>query len=754
MTVLPCRKTLASLLALACLVGSAGAQDEPHIGYVFPAGVQQGASCVLTIGGQHLDGASAVHVTGAGIEARVTDLRKPLTQRQIGALRERITERRERARGRAAGSDAKPDSPKGPIGGYDVDSMTIDEIRALIKKFRDPKKQRNAQIAETVTVEITASRYAAPGERELRLMTDRGLSNPLKFHVGGWPELTESGDEEGQDREPLALGGVLPVTVNGQILPGDVDRYRFRAAEGERLVVAVDARELIPYLADAVPGWFQATLALYDSSGEELAYADDFRFEPDPVVCYEIPESGTYSLEIKDSIYRGREDFVYRITLGELPFVTSIFPLGGPAGEATTTTVSGWNLPQGELSVDCSSSEPGVQWVSVDSETRASNRVPFAVGDQPETLESEPNGTAASAQKVELPMIVNGLIDQPGDRDVFEFRGRSGDELVVEVFARRLHSPLDSVLRLYDSRGRELAMNDDHVDLGAGLTTHHADSRLAMRLRSRGTYYLHLEDTQGLGGPAYAYRLHIHKQQPDFELRVVPSSLNVRPGGTVAMTVHALRKDGFEGEIKLALKDPPPGFSLAGARVPANTDEVRLTLKAPARPWIAPLRLELEGRAQVGGQKIRRLAQPADDRIQAFITHHLVPADELLVSITGQRASRFTVRQVEPSLVELRPGGTAVVRFAVPKRPKVNSVEVVLDAPPEGVAIESVTMEEGRAAIVLFADAEQVEPGLRGNLIFEVYHRGLVRTSDGKERRRRLLLGTLPATPFEIGEGP
>ena len=50
------------------------------------------------------------------------------------------------------------------------------------------------------------------------------------------------------------------------------------------------------------------------------------------MLYYEIPEDGEYVVEIKDSIYRGREDFVYRITLGELPFVTSIFPLGGPAG--------------------------------------------------------------------------------------------------------------------------------------------------------------------------------------------------------------------------------------------------------------------------------------------------------------------------------------------------------------------------------------------------------------------------------------
>ena len=136
----------------------------------------------------------------------------------------------------------------------------------------------------------------------------------------------------------------LPAVVNGQILPGAVDRYRLSARKGQRLVVAAAARELIPYIADAVPGWFQATLALYDAQGKELAYVDDYRFHPDPVLYYVIPADGKYAIEIKDAIYRGREDFVYRITVGELPFMTSIFPLGGPAGQQATVEAKGWNL--------------------------------------------------------------------------------------------------------------------------------------------------------------------------------------------------------------------------------------------------------------------------------------------------------------------------------------------------------------------------------------------------------------------------
>ncbi len=109
---------------------------------------------------------------------------------------------------------------------------------------------------------------------------------------------------------------VLPCVVNGQIMPGGVDRYRFEARKGQRLVIAAAARELMPYLADAVPGWFQAALSLYDPQGHEVAYADHYRFHPDPVLYYEVPKDGEYALQIRDSIYRGREDFVYRITRG------------------------------------------------------------------------------------------------------------------------------------------------------------------------------------------------------------------------------------------------------------------------------------------------------------------------------------------------------------------------------------------------------------------------------------------------------
>ena len=104
--------------------------------------------------------------------------------------------------------------------------------------------------------------------------------------------------------------------------------------------------------------------------------------------------------------------------------------------------------------------------------------------------------------------------------------------------------------------------NDDYDDKGAGLMTHHADSLIAATLPADGTYYLHLGDVQHKGGAEYAYRLRISEPRPDFALLVVPSSINVRAGASVPITVYALRKDGFAGEIATHVEGRPEGIHL------------------------------------------------------------------------------------------------------------------------------------------------------------------------------------------------
>ena len=75
------------------------------------------------------------------------------------------------------------------------------------------------------------------------------------------------------------------------------------------------------------------------------------------------------------------------------------------------------------------------------------NEILFEVDTLPECSEDEPNGTVRSAQHLRLPQIVNGRIAKPGDVDVFRLSGRAGDEIVAEVYGRRLNSPWT---RFYD----------------------------------------------------------------------------------------------------------------------------------------------------------------------------------------------------------------------------------------------------------------------------------------------------------------
>lgn len=800
-------------VALTLCVATAWGQSnkrEPHIGYLYPGGGQQGSVVQITAGGQFLTGATNVYVSGEGVRASVIRYIRPLRnlqKQQRVLLQKRLKEVRDKCLAELSGKNraaipvkkkfikkaadkpgvppqdslrrkkkdtAKTEEvklPEHPLL-YDLENKSLRELAHITNVIFFPrnKQQLNRQLAEMVLIEITIEPDAAPGNRELRIGTRTGLTNPMVFQVGQFPEIRElePNNRKAYTEMPNLPRGTkvpkdkpieLPALLNGQIMPGDVDRFRFRARQGQPLVMEVQARSLIPYLADAVPGWFQATLALYDANGKEVAFADDYRFNPDPVLFYKIPEDAEYELEIRDSIYRGREDFVYRIAVGEQPFITQTFPLGGKVGVKTVASVAGWNLPRTRLPLDTQPGDDCIRQTAYRKGKRLSNSIPYAVDTLPECEESESNDTTKDAQQIELPKIINGRIDRPGDVDVFQFKGRAGDEVVAEVYSRRLNSPLDSLLRLTDAAGNVLEWNDDHMikdehlhkDM-MGLVTHHADSYLLAELPKNGTYYVHLADAQHHGGQAYSYRLHIAPPQPDFALRVTPSSLSVRAGGIVAVCVHALRKDGYDGEIEIVLKNAPTGFELNGGRIPAGSDRVRMTLTAPPKAPDEPVALQLEGRARIGGQTVSHPVVPSEDMMQAFLYRHLVPTQELLVAV---QKSRWRVPGVELAgrgLVRIPAGGTARVLMKTPRRPVLKEMQLELNEPPEGLTLHDVTVVPEGLAFRLKADKDAMQTGFADNLIVEAFREFTPKQQEGKPapQKRRISMGVFPAIPIEI----
>ncbi|MFO0875978.1 MAG: hypothetical protein U0840_01285 [Gemmataceae bacterium] len=213
--------------------------------------------------------------------------------------------------------------------------------------------------------------------------------------------------------------------------------------------------------------------------------------------------------------------------------------------------------------------------------------------------------------------------------------------------------------------------------------------------------------------------------------------------------MHALRKDGFNGEIQLALKYAPLDFSLAGAKIPANQSEIRLTVQVPSTPRPKPIQMDVEGRAIINGDKVVRLATPAEDMMQAFAYHHLVPANHLLVTVSAGARSRFPARLLETGPVKIRPGGAGVAHFAIPKGVAADKLQFLLSEPPEGITLKNTTTNGDVVILVLQADAEKVKPGLKTNLIVEAYPDG-----GKKGKTTRFPLGTLPAIPVEMIRPP
>ena len=779
---------LGCILMSATFLHAQTSQGGPHIGYVYPAGGKQDSSFDVTIGGQFLGGLTNIFVSGGGVQSSIVEVIRPISGKELNDLRIKADEllaRRSVVKNdfkalenfRSFKNASKDDKKN--------DGMEDKEIQDLKKKYENSKwtaeddkmlmdvrkkisggirRPENPSISEIASLRFKISPDAKPGDREIRLVTAQGLTNPMLFKIGVIPEYTEPAKKTIQQQRVIkggeggGFGSVkekkdtkvtLPAVINGQILEGTIDRYCFEAKKGTKLVIISSARELIPYIADAVPGWFQATLALYDSSGNEVAYNDDFQSNPDPVLYYEIPSDGEYVLAIKDSIYRGREDFVYRITLGELPFITSIFPLGGPKDSSTKIELKGWNLPSSSMTFDVKDKAPGIYPVSLQKDEWISNVMPFAVDDVPDCLEKEPDSQHRTAQMITMPVVVNGSIDHPDDRDFFKFEGKAGDEIVAEVYARRLNSPLDAMVKLSDAGGREIGCNDDFEDKGSGLETHHADSYLRVTLPSNGTYFVEVVDVQHNGGPEYAYRLRVSMPRPDFALRVTPSSVNLRAGGTVAVTIYALRYDGFTNAINVALKDAPEGFKLGGTIIPGTQEQVRVTLTAPPLAQTQPVALKVEGTATIKGNVVTRQAVPSEDMMQAFFYRHLVPSEEMRVGVGG-RAKVPAVKVISALPVRIPAGGTAVIKLNIPGDLAAKKIDLELDDPPAGVRLVKFSSMPSGAEILLASDQKQVKEGQEGNLIIAAYLRSDKTEKDKQSGKSRVKLTTLPAIPFEV----
>ena len=172
-----------------------------------------------------------------------------------------------------------------------------------------------------------------PGLYDLRVVGANGLSSARTFFVGNRAETVEAEPNDSRESEQTVP---LNATVNARIAKGgDVDRFRFSAKRGQRVVIEC--------WAERIDSRLRAVLELYDTQGRRLAVNRGY-FGIDPLIDFRVPADGDYVVKLFDLIYSGSGDHFYRLDIDTGPRVAFAVPSVVERGKKTKVILFGWNL--------------------------------------------------------------------------------------------------------------------------------------------------------------------------------------------------------------------------------------------------------------------------------------------------------------------------------------------------------------------------------------------------------------------------
>jgi hypothetical protein len=146
---------------------------------------------------------------------------------------------------------------------------------------------------------------------------------------------------------------------------------------------------------------------------------------------------------------------------------------------------------------------PGLHALRVATKAGVSNLRPICLDELPEVAEAGKNKSKASPQTVAVPCVVTGSAEKES-ADYFKFPVQAGKPITIEVLGRRLGSPIDPVVILYDGTGKELG--GVYADDTPGLQS---DARVVYVPKQSGELIAEVRDTTYRGGAEYDYRLRI-----------------------------------------------------------------------------------------------------------------------------------------------------------------------------------------------------------------------------------------------------
>lgn len=548
---------------------------------------------------------------------------------------------------------------------------------------------------------VTVAADVPQGNYDVRCQGKYGLSNRRTFVVSGTPEFTETEPNGGNDlpawievesvRTNAAQEVTLPVTINGQSTGGpDVDWYRFTGVAGQRILLDGQCKR--------IDSRMDLAITLFTESGMiigESRYADSH----ESLVDVTLPANGKYFVKVHDALFAAGPGYVYRISIGQLPYLDFVFPPAGLPGSNDEYTFYGRNLPGGQPSPFELDGRPldqlrarigipgdivgtliyssliGPQQAGMDGvEFRVasngfnSNPVLITPATAPTVLEDADNDSPAAPQRLTLPCEVAGSFYPQRDVDWFSFEAKKDDIWAFDVYADRLGQAVDPALLIQrlstDDKGEQkitdIIFIEDvparNVNNRSG--RHEFDERTSdpsyiFKAPEDGTYLILLKDgvSSVKSDPRLIYRLAIRKPQPDFRVVAVPDGsaegLMLRKGGRDVIHIVAYRQDQFDGEITVSATGLPAGVITEDIIIgPGNHYGTLILTAADAAPAGIGT-LQLTAKATINGAEVTRPARYG----AALKTFQFAQPNSNIASVPSRLVERLqvSVSEAEPA---------------------------------------------------------------------------------------------------------
>lgn len=456
----------------------------------------------------------------------------------------------------------------------------------------------NGKNAGEVSFRVTVPAEMPPGRYGLRVATHHGIS-PLRIVLVD--DLAVVTPRHANTTPATAQQVSLPAAIEGTLDALANHFYKFHVEAGQRLSMEILARRIGSAL--------DPTLRLFDAKGHEITYCDDLPgLSEDAAIDRTFTKAGDYVLAVEDNLNQGGGNYFYHLRIGDFPAAVVALPLGATRGSELTFHFADKPGSQIEPLLVRVPTDPLLIALNVPARFAGGASRSFAtvlLSDRRELNETEPNDDRKTATRVEFGQNVNGRLQGPGDVDHFVFHAKSGQSARFTVFARRLGSPADVVLRVIQPDGNQLAYVEGAAANEAVLTT---------SFRKDGDYVLEVADLNRRGGMRYAYHVDFDPSDAGFALEASAESLNIPAGGTAALQVTA-KRSRYIGPIAIKAVDLPKGVSSAPTVIGPAQDSVVLTLRADATATAArvnPMRI-------VGAGRVRN----ADFQTVATVTEEL-----------------------------------------------------------------------------------------------------------------------------------